>query len=1695
MGHFHPSTPLPGVNVRVEDNSNGTFDTSYLTDGAGRVNWIIVTEYVENSTEWQYFTPYTLSAWNSTHYGIKMASIWESMLIIITLDTEPELIIGKEVGETSYLVGDQVTYTVWYNYTGLFDLTDVYLNDTFHPNLEYISDTSGRIPLPVGNSYSWFLGNVTPGNHSFGILLKLNGGIPNGTLIGNEFDLQYSDPNYVPQIPMTSNTVSIAALAAEITVDKSVENASLNLGDYNTYTIWYNNTGAATAPIVWVNDTFSANLSIISNSALTNWTDEGWEFLNVEPGSYFIIVVVQLENDDELYGDLIPNQANGEFFDVDLTKRAQVPSNFANFSVIATPDVDYIRLELFDGTLVTEGTILTADEEIVLYARAYNYTTGFVGNVSATWSVSGAIGILNQSLNVHSITFNATTVGLGNISALHAGIYYNITGNITIIPGAVVDVKIDPPGPETYSADDTQLYVATGHDSDGNENKTWVSQWGWLGAGLGDMTLITPDGYNNSIEFNVTGNDIIRVIVQGNPSIFNTSAVEVVAGKVVQIVVLPIGAEFNTTDEILNFTVLGYDANGNLNTTWIPQANWQGANLGTITVNGYIIEVEYTTVGLSTFNITDSSDPSIYNNTKSVTVSPGAPYQISYVSGNGQFGFPSSSLSAPFIVLVEDADGNPVPDVEITWTIDNFPLGATGQVVSNPTSLTDGSGQAQTLLTLGDIPGFYFVNATNATLSIMGEPVSFSASALSYNIDDIIIGDAQGTPITDLTNSTDDTITLYAWAYNKTAGILGQIAVNWSVDGGIGNFTSPTNLQTQIDFDFKWVGEGMITITFENATMNIVNTTGILKVIPGVVVNIILSPQSLSRTTDDMDIFRAVAYDADGNKNWSWDPQWSWDDTELGVLVQIDLYNYSVSYNMIGSDSVNVSLNGTPGIYDTSDITVKVGKVIKIAISPWDWVLATSDDIGAFSVIGYDADGFENWSWTPSWIWVGDELGALMKIDPYNYTVDYNRTGSDEIFVNVLGDLSTFNSTKVTVSPGAVVTITITPDSQTTTTDDSGSFGIVGYDADGNQNWIWTPIWQWEGSGLGTLTQIDLYNYTVEYDTIGSDLINVTVSQDPSVFIVSDISITVGQIAKIEITPWPGIDNITGDSIDISVIGYDADGFENWIWTPIWGWDVVSLGTLNQITLYNYSVTFTVEGTDAINVSSTAIPALYNTTSVTITDLITTPTIDYIVIMDAPGGLGNIIDTESLNVADTLKLYAVGFNLTTGAFVADIDVTWSVSDENYGTVLPGPDKSTTFTANLTNGGDIIITATNITIPQNSDSTGTITIIPPNIDFILVRDGVNGTGEQITSMDFDSGEQKSFYAAGYNATTSLFVTDISVIWDITSIVGTIDITEGFSTNFTASSAVGITTQGTLKATYTVISDQVSISVNLPPSIVTDLRVTQVEAGSSLNLSWTASSEPDVFGYIIYRSIQSGFGFSIRGTINGRENTTFTNTDLDDGVRYYYYIVAFDDGQNQSPPSAEASAISDTNTDGDEFFNLLDPDDDNDGLLDIEEENAGEDGFKTDPLDPDTDGDGVIDSEDVDPTDSSIWERGTTEEPQEFPWIILVIIILVVVVLLILLLLTKRKRPEDEMLPEEDVMLPPVTEEEIQEEEPVIEDVMEEEPQEEVFEEDTEGISDLEFECPECGYPVSDTVSKCPECGTEFEEEEEESDMDL
>lgn len=104
-------------------------------------------------------------------------------------------------------------------------------------------------------------------------------------------------------------------------------------------------------------------------------------------------------------------------------------------------------------------------------------------------------------------------------------------------------------------------------------------------------------------------------------------------------------------------------------------------------------------------------------------------------SGEGQNGRVGDSLGEPFAVRVTDNSGNPVADEPVNFEIILWPNGAVGQSLSTSMSTTDESGLAGSLLTLGNRPGVYEVEARVNGL----DRVVFSADAYAGPPSNIIV--------------------------------------------------------------------------------------------------------------------------------------------------------------------------------------------------------------------------------------------------------------------------------------------------------------------------------------------------------------------------------------------------------------------------------------------------------------------------------------------------------------------------------------------------------------------------------------------------------------------------------------------------------------------------------------------------------------------------------------------------------------------------------------------------------------------------------------------------------------------------------------------------------------------------------------------------------------------------------------------
>jgi hypothetical protein len=161
----------------------------------------------------------------------------------------------------------------------------------------------------------------------------------------------------------------------------------------------------------------------------------------------------------------------------------------------------------------------------------------------------------------------------------------------------------------------------------------------------------------------------------------------------------------------------------------LDPATAAGATLaGTTTVNAVAgiatfadLRVERASAGLTLITTSAGLTP---DTSAALSITTGAATQLVSVSGGGQSGAVLTALTAPFVVRVTDAFGNPVAGTTVNWAV----TAGVGSLSAASTT-TDAAGEASTILTLGGTIGSVTVAATATGLT--GSPVSFGASVLS----------------------------------------------------------------------------------------------------------------------------------------------------------------------------------------------------------------------------------------------------------------------------------------------------------------------------------------------------------------------------------------------------------------------------------------------------------------------------------------------------------------------------------------------------------------------------------------------------------------------------------------------------------------------------------------------------------------------------------------------------------------------------------------------------------------------------------------------------------------------------------------------------------------------------------------------------------------------------------------------------
>ncbi|TMF11992.1 MAG: hypothetical protein E6I38_04120, partial [Chloroflexi bacterium] len=170
--------------------------------------------------------------------------------------------------------------------------------------------------------------------------------------------------------------------------------------------------------------------------------------------------------------------------------------------------------------------------------------------------------------------------------------------------------------------------------------------------------------------------------------------------------------------------------------------------------------------------------------TFTATGTAGAAATLAKSSGDNLTGQVATRLQTPHIVLVSDANSNPVAGVTVTWA-----AASGGGSVDPATSTTDVNGHAQTFRTLGVLIGTQTTTAT-ATIGGTATTVTFSISATAAGASQMTAAGGDGqTGTVGTTLPTQASVRVADQFNNPVAGVT----VTWTPASGSGSVTPTTS--------------------------------------------------------------------------------------------------------------------------------------------------------------------------------------------------------------------------------------------------------------------------------------------------------------------------------------------------------------------------------------------------------------------------------------------------------------------------------------------------------------------------------------------------------------------------------------------------------------------------------------------------------------------------------------------------------------------------------------------------------------------------------------------------------------------------------------------------------------------------------------------------------------------------------------
>lgn len=533
-------------------------------------------------------------------------------------------------------------------------------------------------------------------------------------------------------------------------------------------------------------------------------------------------------------------------------------------------------------------------------------TVSYLGNLS--WAVINPIGTINPSG-----LFSAGKTGPGFIKVTSDLSVIGVSDTILVIPGKTNFIDVLPP--ENIVVEQTpHQYLAYGYDADSNLVRNLTDSVVWATTDTsGRITTgglytagdhLSPPDYYVRATYLITLSDSGRVTVTSSGTL-GYIRVEWLDGTPFDDTTL------TTDDDATTLYCRGYDSSNNLMGNMAVTWSIIGVDsIGTV-LTGPTAHTTLTLCRIGTGRVIATYAPSIKDTTGIITCQHGIPTRLVIAPDSATICIDSSMQ---FTSNSFDADGNPSNQVVISsWSV----LGGIGTIT------------ASGFFTPSAI-GVGFIASSGGGLADTTGPIAVISCHLSYiNV------------LPDSTVVSSDSVKQFTViGYDSHGSIINPGTITWGLTAPLGNMDSYGL------FEAKSVGVGKVTAL---SSLGPVDTTSLLQVIPGRLVELAVSPDSAEISVGQTIGFQAIGTDSDGNTanvgNLTWKVI-----GDIGTIDPSGLFTAS----KVGSGRIAVTSN-LGNITDTNHVVIVLPNTLAFIIISPDTASLKIDQTIRFVAHGFDA--------------------------------------------------------------------------------------------------------------------------------------------------------------------------------------------------------------------------------------------------------------------------------------------------------------------------------------------------------------------------------------------------------------------------------------------------------------------------------------------------------------------------------------------------------------------------------------------------------------------------------------------------------------------------------------------------------------------------------------------------------------------